>query len=147
MKPVQEYADCDVSALTAWITAIPFEEWPQQSLLEDGRIRPAMVTDLSWHGFGKMTSEFASASNRMLSVVMPGHSIPPHQDQQDLRWITRVHVPLTTNDKAVFIADGETFHMKVGKAYRVNTLAEHEVRNDGLTPRIHFIFDVLRGDV
>lgn len=78
----------------------------------------------------------------MLSVVVPGHSIEPHKDQQAPAWVCRVHVPLTTSDRSAFIVGGEAHTLAVGMAYLVNTLVEHAVTNDGATPRTHFMFDV-----
>jgi aspartyl/asparaginyl beta-hydroxylase (cupin superfamily) len=79
----------------------------------------------------------------MLTVVMPGHSIPPHVDEQPEAWLARIHVPLTTNDESRFIVGGEHHHMDIGSAYLVNTTVEHAVRNDGGTPRIHLMWDLL----
>lgn len=142
----------DVTDLVRWVSAIPFEEWPQQNRLEDGKIRPSMVTDLEWHGFGAMTDGIVQeimqehpgcvAYQRMLSVVMPGHSIAPHVDGQGKNWVTRVHVPLVSNDWSTFIADGVEITMAPGFTYLVDTTKEHAVVNDGDTPRIHFMFDV-----
>lgn len=145
----------DATALTTWITSIPFEEWPQQHRLADGQIRPAMQTDLAWHGFGDIAYPVVNAVmqehfpgcvayQRMLSVVMPGHSIPPHCDEQAKSWICRVHVPLTSNEASRFIVGGEDHVLAHGIAYRVNTRVEHAVTNDGEKPRIHFMFDVGR---
>ena len=146
-------ADVDVTALAAWIGAIDFADWPQQDRLADGQLRPAMVSDLNWHGFGLMTEVLVQAClsyfpegcmsrERMLSVVMPGHDIPAHTDQQNARWIARIHVPLLTNDRAVFVVDGIPYPLEVGKAYQVDPRRHHAIRNDGATPRVHFIFDV-----
>lgn len=142
----------DCSALVEWIGLIDFEEWPQQHRLADGLIRPSMVTDLEWHGFRAISEpvvqslmesfEDCVAYQRMVSVVMPSHSIPTHRDEQSKHWFCRVHVPLTTNDKSLFIVDEKSFTLEPGFAYRVNTEAEHSVVNDGDTPRIHFMFDV-----
>lgn len=143
---------CVVTPLTRWISEIPFEQWPQQSRLEDGKIRPAMVTDLAWNKFGERSESLVTtiakhvggkAYQRMLSVVMPGHSIDAHKDNQESQWVVRVHVPLMTNEAALFIFDRwRFFNLRVGTAYRINTEALHEVRNDGVTPRIHLMFDV-----
>ncbi len=102
---VEELGRVQVAGLVAWITAIPFEEWPQQTRLADGAIRPAMVTDLEWHGFGEAVRPLVgeNAHNVMLTVLMPGHDIPPHIDQQPPYWLHRVHAPLTTNDVSRFI--------------------------------------------
>lgn len=136
----------DVSEMAAWIAAIPFCEWPQQYRVDE-QLRPAMVTDLDWHGFGAKawplirTLGLDKAYQLMLSVVMPGHSIPSHTDSQPPYWLYRVHVPLISNDYAWFDVEGKSFALKPGTAYKVNTLAMHGVRNLGATPRIHFMFD------
>jgi hypothetical protein len=156
----------DVRSMAEWISAIPFEAWPQQTRLEDGKIRPAMVNDLRWPWDGLRPS-FRDAmgdvvdhvnehpglwghdfSNFMLSVVMPRHSIPPHADQQSPGWITRVHVPLLTNPWAFFDVlepERRRYQMEVGNAYLVDVSQVHEVVNHGATPRVHFMFDVFGG--
>jgi hypothetical protein len=146
--------------MVEWISAIPFEDWPQQTRLDDGKIRPAMVNDLGWHGFGhamaSVTQQVRTAwpaigllNTFMLSVVMPGHSIPPHADQQEPGWITRVHVPLLSNDLSAFWFkgwSGDIAHvMPPGGAYLVDVTQKHWVTNKGETPRIHFMFDVFGG--
>lgn len=136
-----------------WISAIPLAEWPQQHRV-DAQLRPAMVNDLGWHGFGTVTSSLVDriASlmpgcepfNRMLSVVMPGHAIDPHCDAQEPSWVTRVHVPLLTNPRATVEMAGTVYRLCAGQAYSFDTRVEHIVRNYGDTPRIHFMFDVRR---
>jgi aspartyl/asparaginyl beta-hydroxylase (cupin superfamily) len=144
----------DIDAVSKWISGVPFECWPQQHPV-DHQLRPAMVNDLAWQDFGTRTDDLVKelliefplhsvAYNRMLSVVMPGHSIPPHVDEQPLDWITRVHVPLITNNRTFMIIEGELHAMAVGTAYSFDTRRQHAVRNTGNTPRIHFMFDVRR---
>lgn len=148
----------DVSELVSWVTAIPFEAWPQQHKI-DHQLRPAMVNDAEWHGMGRRTDALVDrllrelqvpgvdclhAYNRMLSVVMPGHSIPEHRDEQGPDWLTRVHVPLMTNPQAFITWDGCICRPEVGTAYLVDTRIRHAVANDGPTPRIHFMVDVRR---
>jgi hypothetical protein len=142
----------DASKLATWISAIDFNDWPQQSFTE---LKPAMVTDLEWHGFGAVSDPVVKAimaehfgglcsEQRMLSVVMPGHSIRLHVDLQAPYWRCRVHVPLIGNDKSSFWS-GDTAHvMEPGLAYTVDTMVEHAVENRGDTPRVHFMFDVRR---
>lgn len=143
----ESFADIDVDDLVHWITAISFSEWPQQWKVDE-QLRPAMVTSHEWHGFGKRGLPVILALTElptyqwMLSVVMPGHFIDPHKDAQAPYWRARIHVPLTTNRRAVMIMDDGEHHMVVGKAYKVNTMATHALANRGETPRIHFMFDV-----
>lgn len=154
MSGVRELGPVDPSAVIAWVTAIPFTEWPQQHKVDE-QLRPAMVNDPSWHSLALHTNGLVRAimveylpigsrdSNRMLSVVMPGHTIPSHRDEQpDAQWVTRVHVPLTTNDAVEFVSGGNKATMRVGVAYTVDTRVRHSISNRGTTPRIHFMFDV-----
>jgi hypothetical protein len=140
----------DIAPLLAWISAIDFGEWPQQHRYE-GELRPAMINDVNWRGFGDharsfVSQNFASVSwrNPMLSVVMPGHFIPPHVDAQPTDWLFRVHVPLTTNPSACMFMD-RAYHLEAGSAYKVNTEKRHAIVNHGETPRLHFMFDVHHG--
>ena len=143
------FAAVDVAGLVEWIGGIPWTDWPQQSLRE---LKPAMVTDLGWHGFGERTDAVVAglmtrflgceSHQRMLSVVMPGHTIEPHRDEQAPAWKTRVHVPLLTNDRALFITDDDMGVMRLGHAYLVDTRVMHAVHNGGDTPRVHLMFDV-----
>lgn len=147
----------EVGELATWIASIPFEDWPQQHRWEGVELRPAMVNNLAWEGFGLRTDGLVTsllaqhfpscrAFQRMLSVVMPKHSIAPHRDPQVVTWLGRVHVPLVTNEKAVFVLDGVEHHLRAGFAYVLDVRCEHAVYNRGTTPRIHFMFDVARGD-
>lgn len=146
----------DASALrrvVEWIEAISFDSWPQQHRLADGRIRPAMVTDLAWQSFGEVTAGLVLGAtpgplgpvrerNRLLSVVMPGAFIEPHTDELGGDWRTRIHVPLTTNPDAMFISGGAVHRMVVGFAYEIDTRERHAVWNAGATPRVHLMFDL-----
>ena len=146
---VAPLATVDVKALVAWIEAIDLHAWPQQTRRE---LKPAMVNDLGWFDFGKHSQPIVdfliplfpgcTAHDRMLSCVMPRHSIPPHIDNQPPSWICRVHVPLMSNPLSRFTVAGRHYHLDVGEAYTVNTEAIHSVKNEGPTPRIHFMFDV-----
>jgi len=144
--------DVDVADMAEWIGAIPFDEWPQQ-----GPGKPSMQSNLAWHGFKEIAEPVAvqirkqfkepviSLENWMLSAIMPEHSIEPHVDQQNAaRWISRVHMPLLSNAKAFYRIGGVDHVMQVGKAYLIDTRVEHSVRNQGSTPRIHFMLDVMR---
>ena len=149
---VKALATVDISALAAWVAAIPLSDWHQQAPKPGIPLRPAMMTDLDWHGFGAVTDNAVgellvhfpgcTAHQRMLSVVMPGDCIPEHVDEQAPDWIARVHVPLLSDGAAEFLVGDEAHRPQPGTAYLVNTLARHGVTNTGTTPRIHFMFDV-----
>jgi hypothetical protein len=147
---VQHLGAVDDRSLMRWIAAIPFEDWPQQTPLE-GALRPAMVNDPAWHAFGAESTPVAREIlswttgrelGRLLSVVMPGQSIPEHVDKQAPGQWVRVHVPLMSNASSVFIVGGEAHRLHEGQAYLVNIGAPHSVVNHGITPRIHFMLDI-----
>lgn len=149
--------DIDVTPLSRWLALIPFEDWPQQQKLF-GELRPAAIIDPGWHGFGILAAAFVGRLNHpglagklwvnpMLSVVMPNHFIPSHKDKQPLDWAYRIHFPLTTNKDCLLIMN-KSYHLEVGKAYKVNIEREHAIINNGSVPRIHFMIDVNEpGDV
>lgn len=149
---VELLAPVDCARLAAWISAIPFGDWPQQHWRADLPQKPAMVSAADWHGFGEVRAPVVeqlmqhfpgcAADTFLLSVVMPGAAIEPHTDSQPPYWLCRVHVPLTSNPESRFIVGGVAHNLQVGFAYRVNTEAQHGVENAGETPRIHFLFDV-----
>src|SRR5579863_396773 len=147
----ERFVEVDEKPLATWISSIDFIAWPQQNKLSDCKMRPAMINDVSWHGFGSMVGDLtsslmtelrrthpsiAASFNPLLSVVMPGHSIEPHRDFQQPDWFCRVHVPLLTNDGALMRIDGETHHLETGFAYLINTFSEHSVENRGEVPRV-----------
>ena len=76
------------------------------------------------------------------SRVIPGQSIKIHCDLES-GCRSRIHVPLVSNSKALFLYDGEPCHMAVGRAYEIDPLIEHGVANDGNSDRIHFFFESL----
>jgi hypothetical protein len=150
VEPFAVLDPAKIETVAAWLP--PFEEWPQQKPHGVLPLKPAMMSNATWYGFGEMFDPLVVdilehypggiAQQRMLSVVMPHDEIPPHTDAQCPEWVERIHVPLTTNLDAVFVCDDGPHHMKVGYAYRVNTEARHAVYNRGRTPRVHFMFDV-----
>jgi len=170
---VRHLCAVNVRSMVEWISAVPFEAWPQQTPLGDGQLRPAMVNDYGWcpvPGLGRLKDACRRAQvladvgaaidaalvlgaeadfrSFMLSAVMPGHSIEPHADAQAAGWVTRVHVPLLTNPWAFFdVVDPvrRRYQMQVGDAYLVDVQQTHEVINAGQTPRVHFMFDVFAG--
>lgn len=149
---VERLGAVNVRTVADWIAAIPFEAWPQQERIR-GELRPAMVNDRHWHQFGAVTdpivvyirSMLTSGSvelNRLLSVVMPGHTIDPHVDKVTRGWWGRVHVPLTSAPGSLFIVGGAAHYLEPGWAYVVNVTTVHSVENLSTKPRVHLMFDV-----
>lgn len=133
----------------SWIIQ-PDKERKPQRLLE---IPDKLIVSFTSTVFAAMGGNLV-AHEIVLSRMMPGQVHGMHQDQQPNGWVTRVHVPIVTNEKAwhtfedtaVLDQGGyvNTIHMRVGRAYTFNAQRRHAFGNAGTTPRVHLIFDVLR---
>ncbi len=77
----------------------------------------------------------------MLARVPAGGDISGHYDGEASHYVHKIHVPLITNEKAVFHVGRQAMHMPAGEIYEVNNKRVHAVRNDGATDRIHLIFE------
>jgi hypothetical protein len=64
-----------------------------------------------------------------------------HKDADDNEYMARIHIPLITNKKCVFISEGQNLHMEAGKAYAVWVNNWHQIRNDSDEDRFHIICD------
>jgi len=83
----------------------------------------------------------------MLARMAPGGVIQPHRDTNPAaKWPHKIHVPLVTNPAVRFLVGGAWRHLAEGEAVEVNNLDPHAVRNDGMTPRIHLIFEYYDAD-
>jgi len=80
---------------------------------------------------------------RMLLTKMPaGSAIPEHVDSGPaLMNCHRVHIPITSSDKVVFVVGGEEKNMQVGEFWEINNALSHSVENQGDEDRIHLIID------
>ena len=79
----------------------------------------------------------------MLARLAAGHVIDMHVDGAGANLHThKIHVPLQTNEKALFHINEESFHLKEGFGYEVNNIVRHGVENKGDEDRIHLIFEV-----
>ena len=79
----------------------------------------------------------------MLARLAAGQRIDRHTDGAGSNLQThKIHVPLSTNPDVVFEVGEGTFRLAEGRAYEVNNLVPHAVRNGGETDRVHLIFEV-----
>lgn len=149
-KPWQHICKVDVAPLVEWFGQVD-QTWsevvsptkPQRTFVLPEGITRSIVEEVLAHFPCPVV-----AHQLMLSRMLPHRSHPLHVDSQRADWITRVHVPLVTNNKAWMLFEEEAghVHFKVGWAYSFDTTRRHAFGNDGDEPRIHFIFDVLRQD-
>ena len=64
-----------------------------------------------------------------------------HKDAETSEYMARLHIPIFSNDKCVFIADGEHLYMEPGSVYLVWVNIWHQIRNDSNQDRYHIIMD------
>ena len=142
--------DVDIAAVGQWLAlggqpwSVPNSVTKPQRIFEPpmGLLRPIIDTVLACF------TDLVCIHQPMLSRVLPGQTHPMHTDTQRADWLTRVHVPITTDPQAwmLFEEEGTPVHFVAGKAYTFNTLKRHAFGNDGAAERVHFLFDVLRKD-
>ncbi len=78
----------------------------------------------------------------LLTKMPPGSAIPEHVDSGPaLMNCHRVHIPITSSDKVVFVVGGEEKNMQVGEFWEINNALSHSVENQGDEDRIHLIID------
>lgn len=114
------------------------DAWPQwRHLLE-----PVLAQAVS--AFGYAEGRFPRI---MLANMAPGGVIHPHIDANPAaKWPHKIHVPLMTNANVISFFGGQAHHFTAGEAVEVNNLGPHWVRNEGLTARIHLIFEYYDAD-
>lgn len=99
-------------------------------------------TELNFGFMNKMKRIFPSqlAQTWAITCHPPGAKLAYHIDQAEF---IKVHIPIDTNDNAIFYYRDEEFNMKAdGSMYLVNTMIEHGTDNRGDTIRNHLMFNV-----
>jgi len=145
--------DVDVCSLAHWL-GTGEKPWHQtncdtkpQRIFEDTGLLIPLVQEVA----AKILSQFPMPCvihDAIASRMKAHQSHPFHVDIQRSDWVTRVHVPITTNAHCWMMFEKEMAHVhfEAGKAYTFNALERHAFGNDGETERVHLIFDVLRKD-
>jgi len=84
-----------------------------------------------------------TVTNAVLIMLPPGKKIHIHKDISPLTLVHRCHIPVVTNDQSNFTLLGVDFNLQKGIIYEVNNQLLHKAENNGITPRIHLLVDVL----
>ena len=91
----------------------------------------------------KYPYEQVSFPKVILAKLQPNSIIDRHIDAQKSNIYThKIHIPIQTNPKALFVVKDKSFHLQKGYAYEVNNIVTHGVENNGEQPRIHLIFEI-----
>ena len=86
-----------------------------------------------------------------INYILPGESIKPHRDNGGgitarhwyLGGACRIHIPLVTNPLAVMTSSEESKHLPVGTIYEFHNNLDHFVVNNGDSPRVHLVMDLV----
>jgi len=74
-----------------------------------------------------------------------GTQIAEHRDigtNRRILGITRIHVPVITNDNVLMYVGGKPYHFDVGTAWYFDASARHKVENNSTQDRIHLVIDL-----
>jgi hypothetical protein len=79
-----------------------------------------------------------------LAQVCSNGVIGDHADSGEfLEKISRVHIPIVTNDLCMYRVDRiDAVNMKVGKIYEIDNMRVHGVTNKGTEARVHLIVNL-----
>lgn len=77
-----------------------------------------------------------------ITCLKSGSKSLVHTDGPPQEYMARIHIPLWTNPKCVFICEGLNLHMPAdGSAYILWVNDWHQIRNDGPTDRYNLLID------
>jgi|TARA_B110000908_G_C10096805_1_gene376696 hypothetical protein len=74
-----------------------------------------------------------------ITIHDAGAKIDPHEDTEVGSSMYRIHIPIITNEDAMFYWGETGYNLKVGKAYLINTSITHNTHNKGSITRSHLI--------
>ena len=80
-------------------------------------------------------------SRARITCLKAGAKSLVHKDADDNEYMARIHIPLITNPKCVFIQDGQNLYMEPGSIWMVWVQKWHQIRNDSDQDRYHLIMD------
>lgn len=86
-----------------------------------------------------------------LSKMAPHMAINAHRDINDevasvAFGQVRLHLPIATNEKVLFLVGKEILQMAPGRLYYADFAKNHAVRNDGDEVRVHLFFELKMND-
>lgn len=77
-------------------------------------------------------------------LLPPGDNIYIHVDLgQYFSAVHRHQIPIITNPQCDTWVNGETKNLKAGEIWEINNVKEHAVDNNGKTPRINLVIDIM----
>lgn len=117
--------------------------WTDVTLALSGTRQPGAVhapqSYAYWESLGEDAVTMVTGS-AYFSVLSPGARLRPHCGPTNVR--LRVHIGLAVPNGATMRVGNESRPWREGEALVFDDSFEHEVRNEGASPRLVFIFDV-----
>jgi hypothetical protein len=80
-------------------------------------------------------------SRARITCLKAGAKSLVHKDADNNEYMARIHIPLITNSKCVFIQNGQNLYMEPGSVWMVWVNNWHQIRNDSTEDRYHLIMD------
>ena len=64
-------------------------------------------------------------------------------DSECFKWnITRLHIPIATNELAKYLWGKSETHLKAGKVYAIDPFVPYRLSNEGFVGRLHLVIDI-----
>ncbi|MFI1094175.1 aspartyl/asparaginyl beta-hydroxylase domain-containing protein [Streptomyces sp. NPDC020917] len=109
---------------------------------------PLPFRDTRWLGRTPYLAEIIASlptgvrSARLMSLGV-GAAVETHRDTPlgFAKGMVRLHVPITTNDNAVLVLDGETHRWQPGTFWYGDFSRPHSIANTGGSDRVHLVID------
>ena len=111
------------------------------------------ITAQTFPTVAKFISAFPHALNMRLNGMGKKSGLSPHEENvihwygaaRPTRFFARVrfHLPMQTNEQALMLMQGETFHFQAGYVYFFHNGTVHSANNQGDTYRYHLVWDML----
>lgn len=110
--------------------------------IEDGHERVpgddfSLATEMLFGFAEKLVKTLPSIRQTAIAAHPPGTRINLHPDNDKF---LKIHIPIRTNSRALFVFEDESFNLEEGSAYMINTTLLHGTDNQGDTDRIHLLF-------
>lgn len=104
-------------------------------------------TDI-WKAIRPLVNNLESFYNTKAAAIVlvklkPKTNIIPHTDGGWFIDTHRIHIPIITDPKIVFVLDSEKFHLQAGNVYEINNVVEHSVINPTDIGRVHLMVDLM----
>ena len=130
-----------------WKSRACGEKWSDIALYVRGsgndRHEHAILEDM--HALRQVLTGFpAPVVDLCLASLAPGGNIKEHRDISGgtAAGVTRIHIPIVTHEKVVFVVNGRRVFMNAGEVWHLDTTYKHRVSNDSDVTRVHLIIDL-----